>query len=61
MASGSHTWSGNWALLPIAPMKSATPAQKRNVASVVPPPPATTSMMSVNRNEPTDRPIMIAR
>src|SRR5262245_18311171 len=28
MASGSHTWSGNWADLPTAPLKSSMQAAK---------------------------------
>jgi hypothetical protein len=31
MASGSQVWSGNWPDLPIAAMKSATPAVSRTV------------------------------
>ena len=58
MASGSQTWNGNWALLPMAPMNRASPAQKatrmRAPSSL-----AIASSTSLNRNEPTVTPTMI--
>ncbi len=59
MASGSHTWNGNWALLPIAPMNSARPAQKPNWARVVSPL-SMRSKISENWNDPAEIAIMIA-
>ena len=58
MASGSHTWKGNWALLPIAPMNRASPAQNATCARAESPS-ATAFRMSVNRNEPTVTAMMI--
>ena len=59
MASGSHTWNGNWALLPIAPMNSARPAQNPNWARVELPP-TMVSKISENLNDPADSAMMIA-
>jgi len=58
MASGSQTWNGNWALLPMAPMKSARPPQNATLASAESPE-ATASRTASNRNEPTVTPMMI--
>ncbi len=58
MASGSHTWKGTWALLPIAPMNSSTPPTMATSARALSPA-AAASRRSVKRNEPTAVPTTI--